>query len=238
FDREDFEEAEKYFTSLTEETPQNRFSWLFLAIIYNRQSQFQQSLLVLERSLNIHQNDVDLLAMYGSTLSQVDRDRDALPPLEKALELNKENTATITSIAAVYDKLEMWHKSDSLYKEALDKNPRNALLLNNYSYSLAQRDLQLERALEMVDRALEVDPDNGAYLDTKGWIYFKMGKFEDAQRFIQKALDSREESAEVLEHMGDIYYQLGQLEEAKIYWQKALDKDPQNFELTQKIQDL
>ena len=238
FDREDFKEAEKYFTSLTEETPQNRFSWLFLAIIYNRQSQFQQSLLVLERSLNIHQNDVDLLAMYGSTLSQVDRDRDALPPLEKALELNKENTATITSIAAVYDKLEMWHKSDSLYKEALDKNPRNALLLNNYSYSLAQRDLQLERALEMVDRALEVDPDNGAYLDTKGWIYFKMGKFEDAQRFIQKALDSREESAEVLEHMGDIYYQLGQLEEAKIYWQKALDKDPQNFELTQKIQDL
>jgi tetratricopeptide (TPR) repeat protein len=238
FDREDFEQAEKYFTSLTEETPQNRFSWLFLAIIYNRQNQFQQSLTVLERSLNIHQNDVDLLAMYGSTLSQVGRDREAIPPLEKALALNRENTATITSIAAVYDKLEMWDKSDSLYEEILQKNPRNALLLNNYSYSLAQRNLQLERALEMVDMALQVEPDNGAYLDTKGWIYYKMGRYEEARQYIQKALDSREDSAEVLEHMGDIYYQLGKLEEAKNYWERALEKDPQNIELAQKIQDL
>jgi Tfp pilus assembly protein PilF len=176
--------------------------------------------------------------MYGSTLSQVGRDREAIPPLEKALALNKENTATITSIAAVYDKLEMWNKSDSLYQEALKKNPKNALLLNNFSYSLAQRDLQLEKALEMVDIALQIDPENGAYLDTKGWIHYKMGQYEEARRYIQKALDSREESAEVLEHMGDIYYQLGQLDDAKNFWQKALEKDPQNLELAQKIQDL
>ena len=238
FDREDFEEAEQYFISLTEETPQNRFSWLFLALIYNRQNQYQKSLSVLEQSLNIHQDDIDLLAMYGSTLSQVGRDRDALPPLEKALALNNENTATITSIAAVYDKLEMWEKSDSLYKKALINNPKNALLLNNFSYSLTQRNLELEKALEMVNTALEMDPDNGAYLDTKGWIYYKLGNFEEAKRYIQKALDSREDSAEVLEHMGDIYYQLGQLEDAKNFWQKALEKDPQNIELTQKIQDL
>jgi Tfp pilus assembly protein PilF len=176
--------------------------------------------------------------MYGSTLSQVGRDREAILPLEKALALNRENTATITSIAAVYDKLEMWDKSDSLYEAVLQRNPKNALLLNNYSYSLAQRNLQLERALEMVDTALQVDPDNGAYLDTKGWIYYKMGRYEEARQYIQKALDSREDSAEVLEHMGDIYYQLGQLEEAKNYWQRALEKDPQNNELAQKIQDL
>jgi len=238
FDREDFGKAEEYFTSLIEETPQNRFSWLFLAVIYNRQNAYQKSLSILERSLNVHPEDVDLLSMYGSTLSQVNRDREAIVPLEKALQMDQDNMATLTSIAAVYDKLKMWNKSDSLYEEALIKSPDNALLLNNFSYSLAQRDLELDKALKMVNRALEIDPENGAYLDTKGWILYKKGNFREALRYIQQALDSREESAEVLEHMGDVYYQLGQLEEAKNYWKKALEKDPQNLELAQKLQDL
>ncbi len=238
FDREDFDKAEEYFTSLTEETPQNRFSWLFLAVIYNRQNEYQKSLAILEQSLNVHQDDVDLLSMYGSTLSQVNRDHEAVAPLEKALKLDRDNMATLTSIAAVYDKLKLWRKSDSLYEAALIKNPDNALLLNNYSYSLAQREMELDKALKMVNRALEIDSENGAYLDTKGWILYKTGNYREALRYIQKALDSREESAEVLEHMGDVYYQLGQLEEAKNFWKKALEKDPQNLELAQKIQDL
>ncbi len=238
FEKEDFENALKYFTSLTEENPENRFGWLFLAVIYNRQNKFEQSSNVLENALNILPRDADLLSMYGSTLSQQGRDQQALKPLEKSLELDQENISTISSLAAVYDKLQMWNKSDSLYINALKKEPDNALLLNNYSYSLAQRNLQLEKALDLVTRALELDPGNSAYLDTKGWIYYKLGQYDQALEFIGKALESREESAEVLEHMGDVYFKKGQPEQAKKYWQQALEKDPSNTNLAQKIQDL
>jgi tetratricopeptide (TPR) repeat protein len=238
FEEENYPEAEKFFSSLTEENPDNRFAWLFLAVMHNRQNNYQSSLKVLERALTLHADDADLLAIYGSTLSQVGRDQDAIRPLEKALKIDSTNISTVSSIAAVYDKLKMWDKSDSLYVSAIQRAPDNALLLNNYSYSLAQRDMELPKALEMVTRALDIDPENGAYLDTKGWIYYKLGDYPRALEFIQKALDSREESAEVLEHLGDVYLKLGQPDQAKIYWQKALEKDPDNSNLAQKIQSL
>jgi tetratricopeptide (TPR) repeat protein len=238
FEEENYPEAEKYFSTLTEENPDNRFAWLFLAVLYNRQNNYQNSLKVLERALTLHTDDVDLLAIYGTTLSQVGRDQEAVLPLEKALKMDSTNMSTVSSIAAVYDKLKMWDKSDSLYEMALQKAPENALLLNNYSYSLAQRNLDLTKALDLVTRALEIDPENGAYLDTKGWIYYKVGDFPRALEYIQKALDSREESAEVLEHLGDVYLKLDQPDQAKIYWQKALEKDPDNTDLAEKIQNL
>jgi Flp pilus assembly protein TadD len=238
YENENFSEAESLFIFLTQDNPENRFGWLFLALIYNQQNEQQMSIKVLKQALTIHRDDPDLLAMYGSALSQTGQDQEAIKPLERALEQDRENIATISSIAAVYDKLQMWNKSDSLYNEALKREPRNALLLNNYSYSLSQRNIELEKALEMVTLALEIDPDNGAYLDTKGWIYYQLKDFEKALFYIQKALDSREESAEVLEHMGDVYYQMGEMNQAKIFWQRALEKDPKNSELAQKIKEL
>jgi Flp pilus assembly protein TadD len=238
FENENFTEAESLFIFLTQDNPNNRFGWLFLALIYNRENETQKSITVLQQSLTIHKNDPDLLAMYGNTLSQAGRDREALEPLQRALKLEEENLATISSIAAVYDKLGMWQKSDSLYQTALEQEPRNALLLNNYSYSLSQRNLNLEKALEMVTLALEIEPENGAYLDTKGWIYYQMEDYEKALLYIQKALEAREESAEVLEHMGDVYYKLGDLTKARTFWERALEKDPQNSDLAQKIENL
>ncbi len=235
FEKQDLESAENHFSALTRVNPDNRFGWLFLAVIYNQQSKFDNTLKVLQQSLTLHPDDSDLLSLYGSTLSQVGRDQDAVKPLEKALRIDNENLATLSSMAAVYDKLQEWNKSDSLYILALQKNPDNALILNNYSYSLAQRDLELENALNMVTRALEIDPDNGAYLDTKGWILYKMGNYTGAREYIQKALDSREESAEVLEHMGDVYQKLEQPDKAREFWQRALEKDPSNTNLARKI---
>lgn len=238
FEDENYDEAQTYFDQLTQIFPQNRYGWIFLAVIHNRQEDFDTSIKILQNAVSIHPNDPDLLGMYGTTLSELGRDQEALEPLNKALKIDKNNMATLSSIAAVYDKLNIWQKSDSLYQWALKKEPENSLLLNNYSYSLAQRGIYLEKALEMVNRALENDPENGAYLDTKGWIYFKMEDYNLAIEFIKKALDYREESSEVLEHLGDVYEKVDQKDNADYYWKKALEKDPENSELKQKIQNL
>ncbi|RMF54915.1 MAG: tetratricopeptide repeat protein, partial [Calditrichaeota bacterium] len=108
-------------------------------------------------------------------------------------------------------------------------------LLNNFSYSLAERGIRLEEALEMANRALELEPNNGAFLDTVGWIYFKLGDYQQALYYIKRAVEHREGSAEVLEHLGDVYYQLGEQEKAQEYWQKAYEKDPDNKALKAKI---
>ncbi len=238
FDNKNYAEAENYFKALTGENPQNRFGWLFLSLLYNQQKQYQNSVDILKQAFIIHKDDPVLLGMYGTTLDQMGKGEEALEPLEKAHRLDPNDVNTIASLAALYDKLKMWDKSDSLYEAVLQKLPNNALLLNNYSYSLVERNAQMNKALNLVDRALKIEPENGAYLDTKGWIYYKMGKYQKALEYIKKALNGREESAEVLEHMGDVYLKLGQPEEASRYWKNALEKDPSNEELKEKINSL
>lgn len=237
-DKEEYPEAEKYFTALTKEDSENSLGWVFLSLLYNRQKKYQESISVLQQALNIHSKNPDILSLYGSTLNQMGKDSLALKPLNKALKINPNDINTLTSLAAVYDKLKMWKNSDSLYEIALKKNPDNALLLNNYSYSLCERGIRLADALEMAKKALKAEPDNGAYLDTIGWIYFQMGQYEQARDFIGKALKVRENSEEVMEHMGDVYYKLKQAYEARKYWQKAFDLNPQNTKLKQKIDSL
>ncbi len=237
-EKEDYARAEEYLKTLIEEEPRDRYGWIFLALVYNQQRQFQKSARLLEQAVSLHRDDVDLLGLYGSVLDQMGETEKAVAPLEKALRLEPDHLNSIVALANVYDKLKMWEKCDSLYEAALRLYPDNPLLLNNYSYSLTVRGKDLDRALEMAKKAVQMEPNNGAYLDTMGWIYYQLGDYQKALEYVQKAVETREQSAEVLDHLGDIYHKLGQPEQARTYWQKALELEPDNQKIKAKLQNL
>jgi Tfp pilus assembly protein PilF len=141
----------------------------------------------------------------------------------------------LSTLALTLDGMHRYQESDSLYELSLKIDPQYHLVLNNYSYSLAERGLQLERALQMALQAIAAEPDNASYLDTVGWIYFRLGRYEEAQRYIAKAIDAGGASATVYEHMGDICSKLGQKENAERYWKQALDMDATNQTLRDKL---
>lgn len=114
-----------------------------------------------------------------------------------------------------YADQENYENADRVYELALRYDPQNHNAMNNYAYSLSVRETNLERAKELALRAIELAPENAAYLDTVGWVYFKLGDNDRARRFIRASIDTGEASAEVLEHLGDVYEALGNLEEAK-----------------------
>jgi tetratricopeptide (TPR) repeat protein len=89
----------------------------------------------------------------------------------------------------------------------------------------AERGLHLEKALAMSRSALQIDPENGSYLDTLGWIYFQMGKFDDAYRELRKAAEVEPEESVILEHLGDAALKLNRPVEAAGYYRIALDLD-------------
>ena len=98
--------------------------------------------------------------------------------------------------------------------------------MNNFAYSLAQKDKDLENALKMAEKAIEQEPENGAFLDTIGWVFFKLEKYDKAIEYIEKSLTYREGSAEVYEHLGDVYQKLGEPEIAHKHWQQAKELEP------------
>ena len=136
----------------------------------------------------------------------------------------------------IYESKKEYRISDSLYTRALAIDSTNALILNNYSYSFAERGINLEKALAMSRKAVDAEPKNASYLDTIGWIYFRLGQLGEARKEIEKALTFEEKNATMLDHLGDIYSKLGQKIKSKEYWQKAFDIDASKTEIKMKIE--
>lgn len=144
-----------------------------------------------------------------------------------------------STLGDAQSNLENSEEADRVYELALRYDPQNHNAMNNYAYNLSVRGEKLERAAELAVKAMELDPDNAAYLDTMGWIFYKTGEFEKARRFIKASIDLDDEaaSAEVLEHLGDVYDKLNKPDEAKKWWRKALEKDPSLTYLKERTQE-
>ena len=127
-------------------------------------------------------------------------------------------------------------ESDSIYQRALSIDSTNAIVNNNYAYSLSERGIKLKDALRMAKIAVASDTANSSFLDTIGWVYFRLNNLELAKQYIQKAIKYGGESATMLEHLGDIESKLGDKKQAKNLWQKAFKLDSTKTELKSKIE--
>ncbi len=126
------------------------------------------------------------------------------------------------NIGDAQNQLKNYTASDSSYNKALETDPNNVYVLNNYAYYLSLRNFNLEKAEQMSKKTNELEPNNNSYQDTYGWILYQMKKYDDAKIWVGKAIDNGgKNNGTLLEHYGDILYQLGDKENAFKYWQDA-----------------
>lgn len=112
--------------------------------------------------------------------------------------------------------------AETTLREILKQSSRNPIALNNLGYFLSERGEKLDEALEMIKKAVEIDPTNPSYLDSLGWVYFQLGNFAEAEKNLKDALRIDDSSATIHEHLGDVYQKQGKTDLAKTTWQKAL----------------
>ena len=227
--------AGSYFEQVTKLEEHHGDAWWFFGSSLFEQEKYDKLLETMDQAQKVLPNDFRFYLLQGLALSRMEKQEDAVKPLEKAYELNSKDVNTLSTLALTLDGLHHYPRSDSLYEEGLKQDPKSALLLNNYGYSLSERGLQLQRALEMAKQAITAEPDNAAYLDTYGWILFKLQKYEDAAMYIEKSIASGKASSVVHEHLGDIYEKLGQKEKAFDLWKKAFEMDSKNKDAQEKI---
>lgn len=226
------------FKKVTELASWNADGWVYLSSVFLERNDFQSVVTVLETALRTLPDEPRINSILGIAYSRLGRREEAIRVLEKARTLAPKDLNTIAQLALIYDEMKNFEESDSLYEEGLRLDPDNHLLLNNYSYSLAERGLQLERALEMARRAVQQQPDNQSYLDTIGWVYFKLGNYVEAEKWIRKAIEKGNASAVLYEHLGDVYDRMNDTERALEQWQIALKLDANNSALKEKISRL
>jgi tetratricopeptide (TPR) repeat protein len=228
-------EAFGQFKKVLELSPRNFWGLLMGGISLVQQDSLKESLPLLEQALEL--NPEDALGNYylGTVLSQLGRSEEAVPRLRMALKTRADWVSAIAALAGAYENLKAYATADSFYSAAIKIDSTNALVLNNYGYSLSVRGVRLEEAAAMARKAIAKDPDNGAYLDTMGWILFRMGDYENARPFLEKAFRLRGNSADVIEHLGDLYDKLQMKEEAKKMWEQALQLNGNNIGLLKKL---
>lgn len=227
--------AVAYWEQVTKLAEWNADAWWFVGLNYLERGEYLKLLDLMDKAKKVLPKEYRVHLLTGLAYSRLEQHQQAATALERAYELNSKDINLLSQLALTYDGMQRYQDSDRIYEEALKVDPKSALVLNNYSYSLAERGLQLQRALEMAVQAVDAEPDNASYLDTLGWIYFKLGKYEDAAKHIGKAVDTGKGSYVVVEHLGDVYLKLGQKEKARAMWEKALEMNSKNQALKEKI---
>ncbi len=164
------------------------------------------------------------------------RQEEAQQLLEDLRRRGQASREDLMNLALLYADQKAYLRADSLYRALYQADSTDPLLLNNWGYLLAEAGMQLEFAKQLVQKALELDPDNPIYLDSMGWVYYKLGDLKTAEYYIARAIDLGAKDPEILEHMGDLQAAKGNLQRALEYWQQAFKQNPKNDELRQKIQ--
>ena len=125
-------------------------------------------------------------------------------------------------LGSIYERQKMYDRAEEEFKKALALNPKDAPVLNYYGYMLGDLGQRLEEAASLVQRALEEDPFNGAYLDSMGWIYYRQNRLPEAEALLRQAIQRDGHDPTIHAHLGDVYAKLGRTEQAAAEWEKSL----------------
>lgn len=236
FDNRKYNDAITFLQKGVEKFPNDFVINLIYGLSLSQENQHTNAKIALENALKLNPDDPTVLSALGYTLNQLKEDDKALIHLNKALVIDPKNVQVISILGLIYESRKEYGISDSLYTVALKIDSGNILIMNNYAYSLSERGIQLDEALKMAKKVIAQEPKNASYLDTIGWIYFRLGNLEQAKENIQKASSMEEKNSTILDHLGDVYFKLGDKAKAKEIWNKALTLDENNVEIKQKIE--
>ena len=205
------------------------------AVVYMNQEDFG-SIVSFMAPIAERFNDIfSIQYILGLGYNKLNEKKNAELYYQKALKVRPDSRNVLHSLAILYDEIKDWEKSDSIYVKLINIDDKDAQAYNNYAYSLVERNLFLPKALEMAKKAISLEPNNASYLDTIGWIYFKMDKLGKAKKFVESSIEINSENAIVLEHLGDILMSADQTKNALELYKKALLLDKDNTRLKQKV---
>jgi len=157
--------------------------------------------------------------------SDAKRGGDAVKTLQDAQSKFPGDTTIGFELGAVFDKQKKFSDAESAFRQVLSKEPDNAPALNYLGYMLAERGERLNESVDFLKKALAIEPENGSYLDSLGWAYYKSDKLDLAAQNLQRAADQLKANSVIQDHYGDVLFRLSRFDEAIVAWTRALAGD-------------
>ncbi len=162
----------------------------------------------------------------------------AIQSLEAARALAPDDTNVRFDLGVLYDKQGRSAEAEREMQAVIERNPRDARALNYLGYTWADKGLRLDEAEALIRRALEIEPDDGYYIDSLGWTQFRRGDFEGAVTTLERAVELVPEDAVITEHLGDAYRAAGKKARAIEVYRRVLEIDSSKSEVQKKLEEL
>ncbi len=169
------------------------------------------------------------------TLAQVYEKGKRFADMQKALDSAEKISSSKAEVEAVqfmrgamFEKMKNFEAAEGEFRKVIGSNPKNAGALNYLGYMFADRGVKLEEARQLIQRAVDLDPDNGAYLDSLGWVHFRLNNLDDAEKFLRRAIQQTAGDPTVHDHLGDVLLARGKIRDAIQQWQTSLSEWERN----------
>jgi tetratricopeptide (TPR) repeat protein len=184
-----------------------------------------QGIAVLEDLLKRRGDDPRAHIALAQAYSEAERGNQAVRVLQTAQARFPTESLLTFELGATFDKHKRHAEAEAAFRQLVAREPENAPALNYLGYILAERGEKLDESVEFVKRALKIEPENGSYLDSLGWAYFKAGNMDLALDSLQRAADQLTRNSVVQDHFGDVLFRLSRFDEAIAAWTRALEGD-------------
>ena len=231
-----WQEARKWYGSI-ERGDQVLPARLRIANVMAKQGRLEEALAYL-RTLDARGDQrIQVLIAEAQLLRDANQNRDAFELLGKALQGQPEQPELLYDHALTAEKLERFDVLESSLRTLMRVKPDYAHAYNALGYSYAERNLRLTEARKLIERALELAPEDAYIIDSMGWVLYRMGDLKSAAEHLRRAYLGRPD-AEIGAHLGEVLWQMGARSEAEQVWQEVLKSHPENETLQKTLKRL
>lgn len=237
----DYPAAVRELTAAAALDPQDLQAHYFLALIYTSLRDAAKAVgeyeIILKKLAADDPRNAELLVYLAQLYQSQGQTEKALAQYEKVVALDPTNTGAMAIVASYYLDRNRRPEAIDLFKRCIAQDPLDEGCLNSLSYTYAEDGVNLDEAIVLVRRALEIRPDNYAYIDTLGWVYYQKGMYFEALKELSRAIELDKDPV-IFDHLGDASLKMKNAEAARSYWKQSLELDPDQLTVRAKLHDL
>jgi len=233
---EAYDSAKRYDLELAEFNAINEDSPLWLnvqiqkAFALNALDRVDDAKVLLEKIIAKNQKDIRPLDALGNILRSHERYAEARDYYSRAIELidkpTKANWTLFYARGVCSERLKEWPAAEADLKKALELSPNESPVLNYLGYTWVDQNQNLKTAMDYIRKAVKLKPDDGYYVDSLGWAYYRLGNLQSAVEQLERAVELKPDDPVINDHLGDAYWRVGRKLEAEYQWQQSLTLKP------------
>ncbi|MFC3073820.1 tetratricopeptide repeat protein [Shinella pollutisoli] len=230
------ERAIEYYRAVPENSPMRRISELQLGLNLADTGKVAEAKEHLSKLIEADPSDLRSYLALGNVYSEAKEYKEMGELYDRAVAVigpvpNRTHWSIFFQRGIAYERQKKWDQAEPNFRKALDLNPDQPQVLNYLGYSWVDMDMNLEEGLDMIRRAVSLRPDDGYIVDSLGWAYYRLGRYDDAVTELERAAELKAGDPTINDHLGDVYWRVGRKLEATFQWNRALGLKPEEVEI-------